>query len=180
VGLLKSFGVVKKSGVYLIGSLFFVFPLFPVPGAPMAPMPECMVFAEVIHTDVEYSPHTDRAREKGIGGGKSGSWTVIKILEARKEPVVGTDFAADDYCTDFYHPDKEITLRLEEDYGEGSIIKGAIKVSGDEFAVGYNMDKIETIKPVGPSTEGHYSYRYVAIFVVAFALLVLASVKFLF
>ena len=153
------------SKVVIIGliGLILYFGGRPVIGAPMVPLPECSVRAEIVAQGVEYNPYTDWAPEQGIGKGKTGDWTVIEILKAEEEPVVATEFAPEDYCPDFYQQGKKITLRLEEDYGEGSVIEGGIKMSGDEFAVGYRMSDVKVVEVKQPAAQSGPYRRYIII-----------------
>lgn len=112
--------------------------------SPMPPMPECKIKAEVIENNIIHNPYSPLAKKQGIAK-STPEWTIIKIMETDERPVVDSPYSNENYCKEQYVKGEEITLRLEEKYKKGTIIKGIISVHGDEWSVGHSLENIEKI-----------------------------------
>lgn len=114
--------------------------------APMPPMPECKIKAEVIDVNVKHSPSHESAKDMLTYQRQTSGWTVIKILEVDEKPVVNSPYVdSDEYCKR-YTKGTEITLNLAEDYKKGTIFEGELAVRGDEANIWYSLSNIKNIQ----------------------------------
>lgn len=157
---------------FLFIGVFFTF--LETIAAPMPPMPECMIRAEVVETDVMYSNQTGWSgfTTEEVVVEETPGWTVIQILQTEGEPVVDYEFASEDYCTEQYYTGREITLKVKEDYKKGTVIEGVLSTGGDEFGVWYDLKDTTVIStPEIEDSKEMSIFIYIAITLIVIALL---------
>lgn len=171
---MKNLKIVLPTFIFIV--VFFTF--LETIAAPMPPMPECMIIAEVVETDVMYSNQTGWSgfTTEEVVVEETPGWTAIQILQTEEEPVVDSEFVSENYCTEQYYTGREITLKVEEDYKKGTVIEGVLSTGGDEFGIWYDLKDTTVIS----TTEVEDSKDIDAFIYTATALVVIVALYFIY